>query len=218
MNQPPITTTTRSPTPRIPGWVMKYKNWLIAAGVVVPTGTAIAAMYLFSQPYQQVDRPPQLDSNVVIQEAQADAAIAEQQMKIFLDGGSEPGEIYRILTVKAEEIRDHVDRAVRSKKESCYRLKKSACFDKLEIGVEKELESAALNYKTDDYTIALFKYQAIQLARSNAQVEETRPSTFKVLRQKVQKSRQLQSKTSVENQSAEVLIQQNDEAERQYEQ
>lgn len=213
MNQP----ITR-PRPQIPGWVMKYKNWLIAAGVVVPTGTAIAAMYLFSQPYQQVDRPPQLDPNTVVREAQADAAQAEQQMKIFLDGGNEPGEVYRILTVKAEEIRDHVDKAVRNKKDSCYRLKKSACFDKLEVGVEKELENAALNYKTDDYTIALFKYQAIQLARSNAQVEDTRPSTFKVLRQKVQKSRQLESKTSIENQSADVLIQQNNEAEEQYEQ
>jgi hypothetical protein len=175
-------------------------------------------MYFTSQPYQQVDTPPQLNSSEVVQEAQADAAIAEQQMKIYLDGGSEPGEIYRILTVKAEEVRDHVDKAVRNKKNFCYRLKKSTCFDKLEVGVEKELESAALNYKTDDYITALMKYQAIQLARSNAQVEDTRPSTFKVLRQKVQDSRQLQSKTSVENQSADRLIQQNDDAEQQYEQ
>jgi|694.fasta_scaffold15447_14 hypothetical protein len=219
----PIVTTARSPRPprpTIPGWAIKYKNYLIMGCVTVPMGTVIASMYFLSQPYRQVDTPPELDPNAVVQEAQSSALAVEQQMKLYLDGGSEPGEIYRIQTVKAREIQNHVDKAVRKKGNVCYRLKKNSCFDLLEAGVKKELETAALDYKTDNYLLALSKYKAIQLAREKVPSEDVRPSTFKVLVEKVQDSRKLESQTSIENQSTEVLIQKNEanEAEDNYEQ
>jgi hypothetical protein len=211
MNPP----TIRKP---IPLWLIKYKNLLITAVIVVPVGITISTMYFISQPYTQVDTPPALDADAVVQDAQAEAIVFEQQMKVYLDGGSEPGEIHRILSVKAEEIRDHVDKSVRNKSNSCYRKKKTVCFDTLEIGVEKEIQEAALSYKTDNYLSALMKYKAIQLARNGVPTQDIRPSTFKVLRSRVQESRQLQAKTSVETQSTEVLIQANEEAEDDYEQ
>lgn len=144
-----------------------FKLLIITIGVA-PILAAIGFLAFISQPKKLATKPLTSDEYWAVNQVNNDYLNSQQQANLFVWGNdvNEVGQWQRLISNEAQRLITATDGFRRNKKHPCYRMSRDGCLNTIEENIEKQWNTAAIRLDYAAMASAIFKFEAVQQARS----------------------------------------------------
>lgn len=144
-----------------------FKIAVCAIGVA-PLIISIGFLAFNSQPKKLASKPIASDGYWAVSQANNDYLNSQQQANLFVWGNdaNEVGQWQRLISNEAQRLITATDGFRRDKKHPCYRMSRDGCLNTVEENIEKQWNTAAIRLDYTSMASAIFKFEAVQQARS----------------------------------------------------
>lgn len=144
-----------------------FKLLIITIGVA-PILAAIGFLAFTSQPKKLATKPLTSDEYWAVNQFNNDYLNSQQQANLFVWGNdvNEVGQWQRLISNEAQRLITATDGFRRDKKHPCYRMSRDGCLNTVEENIEKQWNTAAIRLDYAAMASAIFKFEAVQQARS----------------------------------------------------